>query len=113
MPSASATDERVAELARALAHPARVRIVRLLFEKQACIGCDIVEDLGIAQSTTSEHLRILKEAGIVVGRIERPRVCYSLHPQALAPLRRFLAMLATPAPATAEREEACRSSSAT
>lgn len=94
-------DHTLARLARALAHPARVRIVRLLYEKQACIGCDIVDDLGIAQSTTSEHLRILKETGVVVGRIEHPRVCYSLHPQALAPLRQFLEMLEAAQPVSA------------
>lgn len=106
-------ERRVAQIARALAHPARVRIVRLLHERQACIGCDIVEDLGFAQSTVSGHLRILKEAGIVVGRIERPRVCYSLHPHAVAPLRRFLDMLGTPPSPTPARDEPCPSSSVT
>lgn len=109
-------DEQLARLARALAHPARVRIVRLLHHRQACIGCDIVGDLGIAQSTTSEHLRILREAGVVVGRIERPRVCYSLNPQALAPLGAFIAALAHPPAASPGQEEegaeACRSSNA-
>lgn len=62
----------------------------MLREKQTCIGCDIVGEIGLAQSTTSEHLRILKAAGIITGEIERPRVCYSLNPAALKPLRRFL-----------------------
>ncbi|MEE4303113.1 MAG: metalloregulator ArsR/SmtB family transcription factor, partial [Wenzhouxiangella sp.] len=65
-------DERIAEVARALGHPARIRIVKLLLEREACIGGDIVEEIGLAQSTVSEHLRILKEAGVVVGEIERP-----------------------------------------
>jgi DNA-binding transcriptional ArsR family regulator len=82
--------ENVALLAKALAHPARLGIVRLLHEKQACIGCDIVVEIGLAQSTTSEHLRILKSAGIITGEIERPRVCYSLNPAALEPLSHFL-----------------------
>ena len=91
-PSAPAQPENdaIAALAKALGHPARVGIVRLLHEKQACIGCDIVDEVGLAQSTTSEHLRILKAAGIITGEIERPRVCYSLNPAALEPLRRFL-----------------------
>ncbi len=63
--------------------------MRLLHEKQACIGCDIVDEIGLAQSTTSEHLRILKAAGIITGEIERPRVCYSLNPAALEPLKRL------------------------
>ena len=83
-------NEKIALLAKALAHPARVGIVRLLHEKQTCIGCDIVDEIGLAQSTTSEHLRILKAAGIIIGEIERPRVCYSLNPTALEPLRVFL-----------------------
>jgi predicted transcriptional regulator len=55
--------ERIAQLARALAHPARVQIVQTLLRRTTCIGCDIVEEIGLAASTTSEHLRILKEAG--------------------------------------------------
>lgn len=55
-----------------------------------CIGCDFVEEIGLAASTTSEHLRILKEAGLIVGEIERPRVCYSLNPASLKPLAIFI-----------------------
>ena len=83
-------DERIAQLAKALAHPARVQIVRTLLRRTTCIGCDIVEEIGLAASTTSEHLRILKETGLIVGEIERPRVCYSLNPAALKPLAAFL-----------------------
>jgi ArsR family transcriptional regulator len=90
-PPDQALDEHsLAGLAKALAHPARVHIVRLLLEKQSCIGCDIVDEVGLAQSTVSEHLRILKAAGVVTGDIERPRVCYSLNPEALAPLAGLL-----------------------
>jgi ArsR family transcriptional regulator, arsenate/arsenite/antimonite-responsive transcriptional repressor len=84
------SEARLAGLAKALAHPARIHIVRLLLEKQSCIGCDIVDEVGLAQSTISEHLRILKAAGIVTGEIERPRVCYSLNPEALRPLAALL-----------------------
>jgi DNA-binding transcriptional ArsR family regulator len=91
-------DETVALLAKALGHPARVGIVQMLHEKQSCIGCDIVDGIGLAQSTISEHLRILKAAGIITGSIERPRVCYSLNPAALEPLRRFLDDAAMRAP---------------
>jgi ArsR family transcriptional regulator len=85
-----AEDETIALLAKALGHPARIGILQMLHEKQSCIGCDIVDEIGLAQSTISEHLRILKAAGIITGSIERPRVCYSLNPAALEPLRRFL-----------------------
>lgn len=90
----SLADITTAALAKALGHPARIGIVAMLRERQTCIGCDIVEEIGLAQSTTSEHLRILKAAGIITGEIERPRVCYSLNPAALDPLRRFLNELA-------------------
>ncbi|MFQ5773411.1 MAG: ArsR/SmtB family transcription factor [Kiloniellaceae bacterium] len=97
-PSEPAEDTALAALAKALGHPARIGIVSMLHQRQTCIGCDIVDEIGLAQSTTSEHLRILKAAGVIVGEIERPRVCYSLNAAALEPLRRFLDELAgTPA----------------
>ena len=82
--------DALAALAKALGHPARIHIIRLLLAKKSCIGCDIVDEVGLAQSTVSEHLRILKAAGIIVGEIERPRVCYSLNPHSLAPLAELL-----------------------
>ena len=91
-----AENARIAAIAKALGHPSRVRIVKLLLAKRACIGCDIVEDVGLAQSTVSEHLRLLKAAGIITGEIERPRICYSLNPESLAPLADFLDALAGP-----------------
>ena len=78
--------EQIAKIAKALSHPARVQIIETLLRRTTCIGCDIVEEIGLAASTTSEHLRILKEAGLITGEIERPRVCYSLNPAGLAPL---------------------------
>ena len=80
----------VTAIAKALGHPARIHIVRLLLEKQSCIGCDFVDEVGLAQSTVSEHLRILKAAGIITGEIERPRVCYSLNKDRLVPLAGLL-----------------------
>ena len=79
--------DRIAAIAKALAHPARVRIIAFLLSKPGCIGGDIVAEIALAQSTVSEHLRILEYAGIVRGEIDYPRVCYSLDPDALAPLR--------------------------
>ncbi len=86
----SPEDIAIAALAKALGHPARIGIVSMLHERQSCIGCDIVDEIGLAQSTVSEHLRILKAAGIVTGEIERPRVCYSLNPDNLLPLSGLL-----------------------
>ena len=89
-------DANLADLARALAHPARLRILRLLMAAPGCIGGDIVDAVGLAQSTVSEHLRILKAAGVIRGEISRPRVCYALNPVALSPLAQFIASLAAP-----------------
>jgi ArsR family transcriptional regulator len=86
----SFSDDDVAGVAKALAHPARIQIIRLLLEKRSCIGCDIVDEVGLAQSTVSEHLRILKAAGVITGEVERPRVCYSLKPDRLIPLAGLL-----------------------
>lgn len=88
----------VATLARALAHPARVRIIAVLLSRPGCIGGDIVDEVGLAQSTVSEHLRVLKQAGIVRGRIDYPRICYSLEPSALLPLGALIEAIAAHPP---------------
>jgi len=80
-------DEELASLAKALAHPARVKIVRILLRKNACICGDIVEELPLAQSTVSQHLKVLKEAGLIRGDVDGPRVCYCIEPRALRRLR--------------------------
>ena len=86
--------DRIARIAKALAHPARVRIIAFLLSRPGCIGGDIVDQVGLAQSTVSEHLRILKDAGIVQGTIDYPRVCYSLDPGALEPMQGLIATIA-------------------
>lgn len=85
-----AADEEVATLARALAHPARVAIVRLLARRGDCVCGGIVDQLPLAQATVSQHLRVLKEAGLITGQVEGPRVCYCLAPAAL---QRFRALI--------------------
>jgi ArsR family transcriptional regulator len=92
-----ATDETTtAALAKALAHPARIRILRLLQASPGCIGGDIVNAVGLAQSTVSEHLRVLTSAGLISGEIDGPRVCYAPNPMALAPLADLIAGLTPP-----------------
>lgn len=97
-----ATEDELAALAKALAHPARIRILRLLLATPGCIGGDIVEAVGLAQSTVSEHLRLLRAAGIIHGEIDGPRICYALNPAALEPLVALIAGLAPP-----ERDACC------
>ena len=93
------TDIEIAELAKALAHPARLRILRLLLATPGCIGGDIVGAVGLAQSTVSEHLRILKAAGVITGEISGPRICYALNPASLEPLADFIGTLTGPSSA--------------
>jgi len=74
---------RVAELSKGLAHPARVEIVRMLSnmpDNERCICGDIVNALPLAQSSVSQHLKILKETGWIQGEIDGPRVCYCIVP---------------------------------
>jgi ArsR family transcriptional regulator len=83
----SVDESRAVQMLRALANPVRFRIVRLLAERNICVCGDLVDELPLAQSTVSEHLKVLKEAGIVQGTISGPNTCYCLEPEALAWLR--------------------------
>jgi ArsR family transcriptional regulator, arsenate/arsenite/antimonite-responsive transcriptional repressor len=74
------TDElTLSEYAKALSHPARVAILKTLAEKQTCICGEIVEVLPLAQATVSQHLKELKNAGLITGEIEGVRSCYCIH----------------------------------
>jgi ArsR family transcriptional regulator len=70
------SDDELGDLCKALGHPARVRLIRILLEKGECISGDLADEFPLAQSTVSEHLRILKESGLVKGVIDGPRRCY-------------------------------------
>lgn len=72
-------DNRLARYAKALGHPARVAILRLLERKNACYCGDIVEELPIAQATVSQHLKELKDAGLIQGEINPPKVRYCIN----------------------------------
>jgi len=85
--------EDLAKLSWALAHPARVRIVRLLLNRTSCMCGEIVEEMPLAQSTVSQHLKILKETGLVQGEIDGPRVCYCINNNAMAKLKKLIASL--------------------
>jgi DNA-binding transcriptional ArsR family regulator len=70
--------EKFSKICKALGHPARFRIVEYLKKTDTCICGEIVDILPLAQSTVSQHLKILKESGLVKGEIEGPRTCYCL-----------------------------------
>lgn len=86
-------DEEIALLAKALAHPARVQIVRMLASRTTCVCGEIVHELPLAQSTVSQHLKILKEAGLIRGEVDGPRVCYCLEPLVLDRLKALVGAL--------------------
>lgn len=83
-------DNRIAQYAKALAHPARVAILRLLIQKKACICGDIVEELPLSQSTVSQHLKELKTAGLIKGDIEGAKVCYCIDEKEWENARKYL-----------------------
>ena len=90
--SISRLDEELAALARALSHPARVAIVRHLAERGTCICGEIVSVLPLAQATVSQHLKVLKEAGLVQGEVDGPRTCYCVNPETV---KRFQSLVAS------------------
>jgi DNA-binding transcriptional ArsR family regulator len=74
----SVKDNTLATIAKALSHPARIAILQILLKRQTCICGDIVEELPLSQSTISQHLRELKEAGLIKGEIEGVKTCYCI-----------------------------------
>ena len=83
-------DEELAAFAKAIAHPVRVRILRMLAKKEARMCSHIVDELPLAQSTVSEHLRILRTAGLVQANENGPRVSYCIVPSSLQRLKALL-----------------------
>jgi ArsR family transcriptional regulator len=86
-------DAELALLAKAVGHPARVQILRLLVRREACVCGDIVDELPLAQSTVSQHLKVLKEAGLIRGEIDGPRTCYCIEPRTLRRLKALIGSL--------------------
>ncbi|PQO37399.1 ArsR family transcriptional regulator [Bremerella cremea] len=91
LPEANA--QSLADLAWALAHPARVQILRILIQREACVCGEIVGQLPLAQSTVSQHLKILKKAGLVQGEVDGPKMCYCVNRKALQELKALVAAL--------------------
>ena len=86
-------DGELATLAKALGHPARVQIVRLLARRGTCVCGEIVNELPLAQSTVSQHLKVLKDSGLVQGEIDGPRTCYCIDPKALRRIKALVGSL--------------------
>ena len=91
--ASAASDRQLAELAKAIGHPARIRILRLLIAQDTCVAGAIVDRLPLSQSTVSQHLKVLREAGLVSACADGPRMCYCIDPRALARLQALMAGL--------------------
>ncbi|MBS1856738.1 MAG: winged helix-turn-helix transcriptional regulator [Acidobacteria bacterium] len=86
-------DEELAKLAKAIGHPARVQILRMLSRKEARVCSQIVGELPLAQSTVSEHLRILKDAGLIRSSQDGPRIGYCINYERLRKLKALVAII--------------------
>ncbi len=85
----------LADLAKALSHPGRLRIMQILADRQSCICGDIVDRMPFSQSTVSQHLKELKRVGLIQGEIDGPRTCYCLDNATLVRAREsFLSLFA-------------------
>lgn len=89
------THKRMAELMKALGHPARIAIIELLADCETCICGDITNKLPLAQSTVSQHLKALKKAGIIKGEIDGVRTCYCLDEEGVKEFETLLPSLLT------------------
>lgn len=86
-------DDELAKLAKAIGHPARVRILRMLSRKEARVCSQIVDELPLAQSTVSEHLRILKDAALIRSSQDGPRIGYCINFETLRKLKALVAII--------------------
>jgi ArsR family transcriptional regulator len=89
----TARDVALARIAKALGHPARVAIIRMLASTGNCMCGDIVDRMPLAQATVSQHLKVLKAAGLIRGDLDPPRVCYCIDPDGLAKAKAMFADL--------------------
>lgn len=112
--SLTSEEERLAKMLKALGNPVRFQIVQILAEKQMCITGEIVEFTTLAQSTVSQHLKVLREAGLIAGEIEGPATCYCLNPDGIRWLKeqiggwlRGCCDESQPTPAQMSRQSGC------
>ncbi len=84
------TDIELAEIAKALSHPARIKILKILNDLDSCMVGSIVDLLPLSQSTVSQHLKELKRVGLIRGEIEGPKICYCTNPKVLEKAKKEL-----------------------
>jgi ArsR family transcriptional regulator len=91
--SGEEADEELARLAKAIGHPVRIRILRLLAAQPGCMCGAIFREIPLAQSTISQHLKVLREAGLIEGELDLPRICYCAKTDALQRLKQLVLTL--------------------
>ncbi len=97
----------LAEMAKAISHPARIAILKLLASRDTCVCGEIVDELPLSQSTVSQHLKALKAAGLVQGEIEGPKVCYCLDPNGIGRFSKLFSQLTTKVEKSLETKKKC------
>jgi ArsR family transcriptional regulator len=106
--AAFSTDENeLAELAKALGHPARIAILKELARHDMCVCGEIVEVLPLAQSTVSQHLKELKEAGLICGTVEGVKSCYCINRETLRHLHNLIGAFLQVTPSTPDASSCC------
>lgn len=91
--SESPEDIELANLTKALGNVSRVRILKMLIKRNSCVCSEIVDELPLSQSTVSQHLKVLKEVGLIQGTIKGPNVCYCINPDVLKKLKLLVVAL--------------------
>lgn len=86
----SEEQNKIAAMAKVLGHPARISILQHLFEINSCICGDLVDKIGLAQPTISQHLKELKNAGLIKGNVEGTSVCYCIHKENWTSMKKLL-----------------------
>ena len=89
----SKEQNEIAAMAKAIAHPARIAIIQELLKADACICGDLVNDLGLAQATISQHLKELKNVGLIQGTVEGTSICYCINPKIWETYKKLFAAL--------------------
>lgn len=85
----------LADIAKAISHPARIKILKILTDINSCMVGNIVEQLPLAQSTVSQHLKELKRVGLITGEIDGPKICYCINTEVLTKAKKQLDQLFT------------------
>jgi ArsR family transcriptional regulator len=103
----SKKEQELASLAKALSHPARIQILKILAKRNECICGDIVEVLPLAQSTVSQHLKELLNVGLIQGTIDGPRSCYCINPKGIAKVNAMFNELFTNVETACDQNNCC------